>query len=246
MIITPGYATEVFNATQGLDPLFAPIDGANFPQADMSTLEARQASCSMLLTRGLFRIGIPMLPNAEFTLDAVDDPYGYANAHDVSCFRRPMPATNLRFLSTVMWDGRELLRQKSVLDALAQQARDAIKGHMQAQEPPTDAQVAEIVDFETHLYTSQIYDLSVGNLNTRQLGAGPVNLIALPFFLAKMTLLGWLTIGSRSIPMCSTFMRIGCRSCRVSLAGMRKKIITHVWETIIHPVNLRLRQRSNP
>ena len=108
MTITPDYAAQIFFATQGLDPLFAPIDGANSPKSDMSTFAARQTSCSMLLSRGLFRIGIPMLPNAEFTLQTVDDPYGYANAQDVSCFRRPMPATNLRFLSTVMWDGREL------------------------------------------------------------------------------------------------------------------------------------------
>ncbi len=182
MIITPDYAAQVFLATQGLDPLFAPIDGANSPKSDMSTFAARQASCSMLLSRGVFRIGIPMLPNAEFTLQAVDDPYGYANPQDVSCFRRPMPATNLRFLSTVMWDGRELQGQKNILSALAQQARDAVKGHMQATAPPSAALVAKIVDFETNLYTAQIYDNSVGNLNARQIGAGPVNLIDLPFF----------------------------------------------------------------
>ena len=182
MTITPTYANMVFDATQGLDPLFAPVDGANNPNADMSTPAARQANCSMMLTKGLFRIGIPMLPNAEFTLKAIDDPYGYANPMDVSCFRRPLPATNLRFLASVMWDGRELLGQKSVLDALAQQARDAAKGHMQATQPPTDAQIAQIVDFETHLYTSQIFSNDAGNLNTRQTGAGPANLVNLPYF----------------------------------------------------------------
>ncbi len=166
MTITPTYAVQVFNATQGLDPLFAPVDGANNPKADMSTLAARQANCSMLLNKGLIRVGIPMLPNAEFTLQAIDDPYGYSNPMDVSCFRRPLPSTNLRFLATVMWDGRELLGQKSVLDALAQQAKDAVKGHMQATQTPTDAQVAQIVDFETHLYTSQIASNDAGNLNT--------------------------------------------------------------------------------
>ena len=181
MTITPDYAVQVFNATQGLDPLFAPVDGANNPKADMSTLAARQANCSMMLTRGLFRVGISMLPNAEFTIQTIDDPYGYANSLDVSCFRRPLPATNLRFLATVMWDGRELIGQKSVLDALAQQARDAVKGHMQATQPPTDTQVAQIVEFETHLYTSQIASRDAGNLNTPQIGAGPVNLINLPY-----------------------------------------------------------------
>ena len=132
MTITPDYAGTVFDATQGLDPLFAPVDGANAPNADMSTLQARQANCSMLLTKGLFRIGMPIPANAEFTLQAVDDPYHYANADDVSCFRRPLPATNLRFLATVMWDGRELLSNDSVPDALASQVRDAVLGHMQS------------------------------------------------------------------------------------------------------------------
>ncbi len=47
---------------------------------------------------------------AEFELVAVDDPYGHASAQDLSLFRRPLPATNLKFLSTVMWDGRETFK----------------------------------------------------------------------------------------------------------------------------------------
>ncbi|MCW3052868.1 MAG: hypothetical protein JWN14_2038 [Chthonomonadales bacterium] len=181
MIITPTYAIQVFNATNGLDPLFAPVDGANAPNLDMSTPEARAANCSMLLTKGLFRIGIPMPPNAEFTLAAVDDPYGYSHAADLSCFRRPLPTTNLRFLASVMWDGRELLNQNSIMSALAQQARHAATGHLQASMPPSNAQIAQIVNFEITLYTSQIFDSAVGNLNTQQIGEGPQYMVGLPF-----------------------------------------------------------------
>ena len=53
MTISPDYASQVFDATQGLDPLFAAVDGANNPDADMSTPEARRSNCSMLLTKGL-------------------------------------------------------------------------------------------------------------------------------------------------------------------------------------------------
>jgi len=182
MTITPDYVAQVFDATKGLDPLFARVDGANAPNADMSTLQARQANCSMLLTKGLIRVGLPIPANTEFTLEAVDDPYHYANAKDVSCFRRPLPATNLRFLATVMWDGRELEGKSSIPDALASQARDAVLGHMQSPKPPTAAQVAQIIDFETHLYTSQIYDNSAGDLDTWNIGAGPDDLLILPFF----------------------------------------------------------------
>ncbi|MCW3099683.1 MAG: di-heme enzyme family [Chthonomonadaceae bacterium] len=182
MAITPDYVYQVFAATQGLDPLFAPVDGANAPNADMSTPAARQANCSMLLTKGLIRVERPIPPNAEFSLLSVDDPYHYANANAISCFRRPLPSTNLRFLASVMWDGRELAGQHSIQDALASQARDAVLGHMQALTPPTPTQVAQIIDFETHLYTSQIYDNTAGRLNGPGISAGPASLIQTPFF----------------------------------------------------------------
>ncbi len=182
MIITPDYASQVFTATKGLDPLFAPVDGANAPNADMSTLTARQANCSMLLTKGLFRIGMPLPANAEFTLQAVDDPYHYANANDISCFRRPLPATNLRFLASVMWDGRELLNNGDVQSALQSQIRDAVLGHMQAKTPPTATQVAQILDFETHLYTAQIFDNTAGSLTLQGSGGGPAVLLQVPYF----------------------------------------------------------------
>lgn len=61
----------------------------------------------MLLSKGLIRVGIGIPSIAEFDLLAVQDPYGFASAAQLSLFRRPLPATNLGFLSTVMFDGRE-------------------------------------------------------------------------------------------------------------------------------------------
>ncbi len=182
MTITPDYATQVFNATGGLDPLFATVDGTNSPNADMSTVDSRRANCSMLLSRGLIRIGLSIPANAEFTLAAVDDPYHFASASQLSCFRRPLPSTNLRFLSTVMWDGRERTGSKTVTDALKSQIKDAVLGHMQGIVPPTDSEIAQILDFETHLYTTQVYDDNAGDLDTPQIGAGPEQLVNLPFF----------------------------------------------------------------
>ena len=107
--ITPAHVQARFNATtpRGTDPVFRTNDGSNSPLADVSTEAARQAAYSMLLSKGLIRVGIGMPANAEFELVAVDDPYGYASAAELSLFRRPLPSTNLRFLTTVMWDGRE-------------------------------------------------------------------------------------------------------------------------------------------
>lgn len=42
-------------------------------------------------------------------LVAVDDPYHFASAAERSLFRRPLPSTNLKFDSAVMWDGREVV-----------------------------------------------------------------------------------------------------------------------------------------
>ena len=105
--ITPDEIRDRFRDTEGLDPIFRTVDGSNSPNADVSSLRARRKAYSMLLTKGLIRIGLPIPAGAEFTLVAVDDPYGYASASELSLFRRPVPATNLRFLTAVMWDGRE-------------------------------------------------------------------------------------------------------------------------------------------
>lgn len=105
--VRPDRLLKRFTATQGLDPIFRLNDGANSPLADTSTLAKRHKAYSMLLTRGVIRVGLPIPANAEFTLANVDDPYGYASAQELSLFRRPLPSTNLPYLTTVMWDGRE-------------------------------------------------------------------------------------------------------------------------------------------
>ena len=38
--VTPAHIRKRFDATQGTDPLFRPVDGANCPTADVSTLDA--------------------------------------------------------------------------------------------------------------------------------------------------------------------------------------------------------------
>ena len=66
-----------WNATSGLDPIFAPIDGADCPNkaslVDQGTLDPRAAH-SLLLDRGLFRIFLAVPENAEFKVDVVSDP----------------------------------------------------------------------------------------------------------------------------------------------------------------------------
>ena len=99
--------------TRGQDPLFAQIDGSTCPTGPVNN--------SLVLNNGLIRIGLTVPPNStdasapQYTITAVQDPYGCALTTDsqgvqtVSVYRRPLPTTNLGFLSAVMFDGRESL-----------------------------------------------------------------------------------------------------------------------------------------
>src|SRR5262249_17016424 len=147
--ITPKQLQDVFDATKGgvlndglgLGAVFRTVDGSNTPNADVSTLDKRRQAYSMLLKKGLIRVGLPVPANAEFELIKVDDPYKFASAAELSLFRRPLQIANLKFISTVMWDGREVVPGQSVAFDLTNQANTAVVTHAQGQ-PLTDAQRA--------------------------------------------------------------------------------------------------------
>src|SRR4051812_26439259 len=65
--IVPATLQTRFNNSGGTDPVFRTNDGSNSPVADVSTVAARQAAYSMLLSKGLIRIGLSIPANAEFT-----------------------------------------------------------------------------------------------------------------------------------------------------------------------------------
>jgi cytochrome c peroxidase len=153
-----------FERTRGRDPLFRTNDGTNSPTADVSTLKARRAAYSMLLSRGTIRVGIGMPAGAEFELIAVDDPYGHASVAELSLFRRPLPAANLAFIRQVMWDGR--VTGATIDAALAEQANGATMGHAAATTPLTADVRDAIVGFETALFNAQIELRGAGRLDS--------------------------------------------------------------------------------
>src|SRR5205814_283730 len=120
----------------------------------------------MLRNFGLIRVGQPIPANAEFDLVAVSDPYDFAGAGQLSLFRRPLPSTNLPFLATVMWDGRESAPGNTIRQNLAAQSNDATRGHAQAAVDLTSAQRQAIVDFEMALFTAQNSDSKAGSLSS--------------------------------------------------------------------------------
>lgn len=195
--VTPWQLQVVFEATRGgvipdplgLGAIFRSNDGSNSPQADVSTLPARRRAYSMLLHKGLIRVGMPVPANAEFELVAVDDPYGFASAAEISMFRRPLPTTNLRFLSAVMWDGRETLAGHDIAFDLGHQANSAVLGHAEGL-PLTAAQQQAIVEFETALHTAQVYDDRARRLDAAGARGGTAALVAQPFYIGINDLFG--------------------------------------------------------
>ena len=182
--IVPANVRRRFRATDGTDPIFRTNDGSNSPLADVSTVHARRNAYSKLLTKGLIRVGLPIPASAEFELVAVDDPYGYARAAELSLFRRPLPTTNLGFLATVMWDGREPNPAVTGLSAsLLNQSNDATRGHAQATQDLTPDQQQAIVAFELGLFTAQSFDNDADDLNRQGATGGPEAFANQEFFL---------------------------------------------------------------
>ncbi len=169
-----------FFVSRGRDPLFAQFDGSTCPTGPINN--------SLVLKSGLIRVGLTLpTTGVQYTITAVEDPYGCAITSDslgqetVSVYRRPLPSTNLRFLSTLMFDGRESITfplnnsqtfATNLNADLTQQAIDATLGHAQAAQTPTPAELKDIVNFEMSLSSAQIADFRAGDL-TRGANGGP-------------------------------------------------------------------------
>ncbi len=167
-----------FSASYGTDPIFRLVDGATCPSNDVSSNDAKLQSYRLLLNKGLLRIGLPVPATTEFQVASVNDPY-HCNTNSatgltspttgiVSVYRRPLPSSNVGFLSAIMWDGRE--------PSLLSQAIDATLGHAQANAEPNAVQQQQIVNFESGIFTAQFFDYGAGPLNGDGATGGPESL----------------------------------------------------------------------
>ena len=209
--ITPKGLEERFTKSDGNDPIFMLNDGANSPLAPVGTLAEKRAAYSMLLTRGVIRIGMKIPDDAEFELVKVIDPYQYASAKELSLFRRPLPSANLIFLKDVMWDGRETALDNTskdclagplcfaTLDAnLAHQANSATVGHAQAAKDLTQEEQKAIVAFEKNLFSAQTFNEDAHFLDVAGAQGGPIFLQTTPnFFGINDFLFGNLKTGAK-------------------------------------------------
>lgn len=196
----PSDAQALFFTTEGRDPLFAPVDGANCPNtgAAAKTLQEKLSASSQLLTKGNFRIFLPIPANPEWQVSIVYDPYGCEtdpnygltgpNTGFLSMYRRPLPSASLNLLApggrldahgdplfNIMWDARE--------PTLESQFIDATLIHAQAGADPTPDQVSQGVSFQTGIFTAQSYDGRARDLTGSDgsgANGGPIYLSMLP------------------------------------------------------------------
>jgi cytochrome c peroxidase len=142
--------------TEGRDPIFAAIDGSNCPNLPQEA----EASHSLLLNRGVFRIVLSWPPRGvrpDFELDLVRDPTGCNRKPSaISVFRRPRVVANQVNGLTLMADGRDPnLRNQAIAAAII---------HEQMSAPPTDPQLAQILEFEKQIFVAQSADIRGGLL----------------------------------------------------------------------------------
>lgn len=196
MSVSADHVQNRFDATAGLDPIFRTVDGSNCNHdIDVSSYWGRKSAYSLLRTRALIRVAIGVPATADFEVLRVVNPYACNETDTISMYRRPLPSTNLRFLSAVMADGREstsLTGTTKILYAnyptalvndLKHQSLDATNGHAQGT-GLTDAQQQQIVDFEMALFTAQAIGNRVGALDARGARGGPKALVTQPFFIS--------------------------------------------------------------
>jgi cytochrome c peroxidase len=173
---SPWTTEHIFQTSQGLDPLFNPIDSdrgvdaAGVPLDDLSTLQGREAAFSMLMKAKHRRVQT-LAATAEFEIVAVDDPFGNSSTTKMVFFRRSMPTANFGQVS-VQWDGANT--QSTLRLGLERQARGNVTGAQQGT-TPSNAIVSEIADFEGTLFHAQTFIHGVGRLDEDGALGGPEN-----------------------------------------------------------------------
>lgn len=190
--MTAQLARKIFDETDGLAPLFRPHDGANRPDADVSTIDARRASYSMALTKAVTRFTRTIPASAEFVVDAVDDPYGWSKPSAFSSFRRPPSTANVAHEVSITWTGT----QGDMMTKLTGIMNGATKSHAQR---PTDLPAAQQLAgarFMFGLSFAPAISRRAGPLDAAGALGGPANLASSTFYIGMNALTGDVRTGA--------------------------------------------------
>ncbi len=184
--MTPLLARHLFETTGGTSTIFRPHDEAIRPDADVSTVAARRVAYSMLLSKGLTRFTRVPSASADYTVVAVDDPYGFSTPTAISSFRRPISVANVALEASITWNGGPGEMRTLLMNIM----NGGTKFHAQA---TTDLPVetrAAAADFMLGLFFAQSYDFFAGRLDAAGAYGGPAALSTQPFYLGINALEG--------------------------------------------------------
>jgi cytochrome c peroxidase len=134
--------------------------GATCPSDNVATLGAKRQASKLLLDKGLIRVGIPMpATNLQFAVTKVDDPYGCTNNPATGLTRDRRDRIHVPAAAALDQPGiphRDHLGWTRTRSRT--QSVDATRGHAQADADPSPEQQAQIVAFETGVFTAQVFD----------------------------------------------------------------------------------------
>jgi len=174
---------QLFNRTNGLAPLFNPVDEGARPDEDLSTKDAREAAFEpTTIAHGLTRFTRRVPANAEFTVLAVADPSGFSTPAAILNFRRPSPTMNESKVSSILWTSGPV---QDIPTQFANVLRGGANLHEQRDpaNPVPVAQGQQAAALFMGLFFAQFSDNHAGRLDAGGALGGPTNLSTFPFTL---------------------------------------------------------------
>ncbi len=185
-----------FTASGGHDPLFRFNDTANDPNSPLdvsSNASDLEQAYSLALSLGVMRIGEVLPAAREFdvesqttstfgTLPLVGNDPQHPGATTLSLFRRPLVTSNMRFDSSVLWDGRADIRN------IRGQVNGAATTLLLANAPVPTAELDDVANFMLRVFTDEVIDSRssvppsfAGQTNAAGAFGGATNLVHLAF-----------------------------------------------------------------
>jgi hypothetical protein len=174
---------QLFHDTDGLAPLFNPVDEGRRPDADLSTKDKREAAFEpTTIEHGLTRFTRTVPATAEFTVLSVADPSGFSTPSAILNFRRPSSTMNEAKVSSILWTSGPV---QDVRATFANVLRGGATLHEQRDpaNPVPAAQGLQAADLFLGLFFAQISDDHAGRLDAAGAKGGPANLATFPFTL---------------------------------------------------------------
>ncbi len=176
--VTPKFVRSLFEQTGGTAPIFSTVDATTRPDADVSTVHARREAYNLLLSKGLIRFTRTASAAADFTVDAVDDPYGWSTTKVFSNFRRVPSAANLLHSSSITWNGSAGDTRLKIMGVV----NGGAKFHMQRPNDVPIEQQQAAADFLLGLSFAQSIDSRAGALDIDGARGGPTLFSSEPYY----------------------------------------------------------------